>query len=106
MSKAFDSLHPPLLLSKFKEYGLYENAVQLRNSYLNDRKYEVKIGRHVSSSRLVSRGCPQGFALGPLLWNVFQNDLPDFLTASLSMYADDNQIYHTGADQAAVTNVH
>ncbi|XP_066019629.1 uncharacterized protein [Pocillopora verrucosa] len=54
--------------------------------------------------RFVSRGCPQGSALGPLLWNVFQNDLSYCLTANLSMYADDHQIYHAGADQAAVTS--
>ena len=52
----------------------------------------------------MSRGCPQGSALGPLLWNVFQNDLSYCLTANLSMYADDHQIYHAGADQAAVTS--
>ena len=104
MSKAFDSLHPPLLLSKFRAYGFRENTVQLLNSYLTDRKYRVKIGRHVSSSRLVNRGCPQGSALGPLLWNVFQNDLPYGLNAKLSMYADDHQIYHIGDDQEAVTS--
>ena len=79
------------------------SAIQLLNRYLNERKYQVKIGRHVSSSRYVSRGCPQPSALGPLLWNVFQNDLSYCLTANLSMYADDHQIYHVGVDQAAVT---
>lgn len=71
MSKAVDSLHPLLLLSKLRAYGFLENTVQLLNSYLTDRKYRVKIGRHVSWSRLVIRGCSQGSALGPLLWNVF-----------------------------------
>ena len=52
----------------------------------------------------MTRGCPQGSALGPLLWTVFQNDLSYCLTANLSMYADDHQIYHAGADQAAVTS--
>ena len=103
MSKAFDSLHRPLLLSKLEGYGFQESAIQLLNSYLNERKYEVKIGRHVSSSCYVSRGCPQGSALGPLLWNGFQNDLSYCLTANLSIYADDHQIYHVGVDQAAVT---
>ena len=67
------------------------------------RKYQVKIGGHVSSSRFVSPGCPQGSALGPLLWNGFQNDLSYCLTANLAIYADDHQIYRAGADQAAVT---
>lgn len=43
MSKAFDSLHPPLLLSKLRAYRFRDSAVQLRNSYLCDRRYCVKI---------------------------------------------------------------
>ena len=40
------------------------------------------------------RGCPQGSSFGPLLWNIFQNDLTYQITdANLSMYADDHQIY-------------
>ena len=75
MSKAFDSLHPPLLLSKLNAYGFESSTVRLLESYLCDRNYRVKIGDLVSSSRTVNRGCPQGSALGPLLWNIFQNDL-------------------------------
>ena len=104
MSKAFDSLHPPLLLSKLKAYGFQDSTVQLLNSYLSNRKYRVKLGNHVSSHRTVSRGCPQGSALGPLLWNIFQNDLSYCVTTNLSMYADDHQIYHTGCNQSSVTS--
>ena len=69
-----------------------------------DRKYRVKLGSHVSSCRTVNRGCPQGSTLGPLLWNIFQNDLSHCITTDLSMYADDRQIYHTGQDQSSVTS--
>ena len=103
MSKAFDSLHPPLLLSKLKAYGFQEGMIQLLNSYLCDRKYRVKTGSHTSSSRMISRGCPQGSALGPLMWNIFQNDLCLFDKSSLSMYADDHQMFHVGNDRSNVT---
>ena len=102
MSKAFDSLYPPLLLSKLKAYGFEDNTVRLLESYLCDRNYRVKIGDLLSSSRTVNRGCPQGSALGPLLWNIFQNDLSYCVTTNLSMYADDHQIYHIGRDQSSV----
>ena len=104
MSKAFDSLHPPLLLSKLRAYGFQDSAVQLLNSYLCDRKHRVKLGSHVSSCRTVNRGCPQSSVLGPLLCNIFQNDLSSCVTTNLSMYADDHQIYHTRRDQSNVTS--
>ena len=76
MSKAFDSLHPPpLMLSKLRAYGCNENALELLCSYLGDRSNRVKMGSTKSTWKLVNRGCPQGSALGPLLWNIFQNDL-------------------------------
>ena len=62
----------------------------------------MKIGDLLSSSRTVNRGCPQGCSLGPLPWNIFQNDLSYCVTPNLSMYADDHQIYHIGRDQSSV----
>ena len=42
----------------------------------------------------MSRGCPQGSSFNPLLWNLFQNDLPcSITTAKLSMYVDDHQLH-------------
>ena len=53
----------------------------------------VKLGPQTSSWRRVNRGCPLGSALGPLLWNIFQNDLTYEINNDLSMYADDHQLY-------------
>ena len=102
MSKAFDSLHPPLLLSKLKAYGFEDNTIKLFESYLRDRENCVKIGCYSSTPRVVNRGCPQGSALGPLLWNIFQNDLPYHMGTRLSMYANDHQIFHVGYDSREV----
>ena len=41
----------------------------------------------------MTRGCPQGSAFGPLIWNIFQNDLTYIVDANMNMYADDHQFY-------------
>ena len=51
---------------------------------------------------MANRGCPKGSALGPLLWNIFQNDLAYEINLNLSMYADDHQINEAGKDLANV----
>ena len=60
----------------------------------DDRENRTRVGNYTSDWKAVKRGCPQGSSLGPLLWNVYQNDL--FYTgvkSQLSAYADDHQIY-------------
>ncbi|KAK3744231.1 hypothetical protein QZH41_004610 [Actinostola sp. cb2023] len=98
MSKAFDSLHHPLLLSKLEAYGFSSDATSLLQSYFLDRHCKVRITTDSTSDWIeVKRGCPQGSNLGPLLWNVFQNDLSFSVNkGKLMMYADDHQLYTTG----------
>ena len=97
MSKAFDSVHRPLLLSKLKSYGFNDSFVNMLNSYLSDRYNRVRLGSSVTSGwKSVVRGCPQGSSLGPLIWNIFQNHLVYNIDANISMYADDYQRYQTG----------
>ena len=97
MSKAFDSLYPPLLLEKLEAYGVSHNSVELLRSYLNDRKNRVKIGNMTSEWKTCNRGCPQGSALGPTLWNLYQNNLfYESIRSQLSSYADDHQLYISG----------
>ena len=69
MSKAFDSLHPPLLLSKLDAYGFSASSKGLLRSYFTERKYRVKIGTEITSEwKEVLRGCPQGSTFGPLIY--------------------------------------
>ena len=75
MSKAFDSLHPAFLLAKLKAYGLSEEALGLLGSYFRDRKNGIKLGHVASNWKEIPTGCPRGSSLGPLLRNVFQNDI-------------------------------
>ena len=97
MSKAFDSLHPSLMINKLKAYGFLEESLSLMRSYFSKRQNRVKLNGVTSSWKDAVRGCPQGSSFGPLLWNIFQNDMTYIVdNASLSMYADDHQLYVKG----------
>ena len=56
MSKAFDSLHPKLMLAKLKAYGLSDPALRLKRSYFDDRKNRTRVGNHTSAWKAVKRG--------------------------------------------------
>ena len=93
LSKAFDSLPHGLLIAKFRAYGLSLSACDLLSSYLSNRHQRVKIKGSRSEWRELKKGVPQGSILGPLLFNVFVNDMFHFVDkCSLYNYADDNSI--------------
>ena len=103
MSKAFDSMYPPLLIARLESYGVSKPSCLLLKSYLEGRENRVRMGNTTSDWKLVNRGCPQGSALGPVLWNLFQNDLfYEEITSQLSMFSDDHQLYLSDEDSEEV----
>ena len=75
LSKAFDCLPHDLIIEKLAAYGLSDSACSLLQSYLSDRKQMVKLGQCKSTFLSIIKGVPQGSILGPLLFNVFLNDI-------------------------------
>ncbi len=106
LSRAFDSMPRGLLLAKLKAYGVDENSCKLLCSYLSNRMQRVKICNTRSDWTCTNRGFPQGSGLGPLLYNIFGNDLFYFINvSSLYNYADDNTISYSHSDVNNMLNV-
>ena len=94
LSKAFDSLNHELLIAKLKCYGIDQHAVELFRSYLSNRYQCCKINITFGDWRKIIAGVPQGSILGPLVFNIFLNDIFFFLKdANLGNYADDSTLY-------------
>ena len=106
LSKAFDCLPHGLIIDKLAAYGLSDSACSLLQSYLSDRKQMVKLGHCKSTFLKIIKGVPQGSILGPLLFNIFLNDIFYFVKKSnLYNYADDNTLSYSHPDLLETKNV-
>ncbi|KAL9965454.1 hypothetical protein ACROYT_G029256 [Oculina patagonica] len=103
LSKAFDSICHNLLLAKLSAYGVGDAATEFLHSYLSERKQIVKVNGIFSDWLPVYCGVPQSSLLGPLLFNIFINDL-NFVVqvSSLRLYADDTTTYASDSNTTAL----
>lgn len=88
--RAFETVDRRLLLEKMENYGIRNKELEWFKNYFNNRKQNTKIGSAFSGKREVNCGVSQGSCLGPLLFDLYVNDLPNILkNSSVNMFADD-----------------
>ena len=93
LRKAFDSVDHTILLKKLNNYGFRGSALKFFESYLKNRKICTKVDNILPRFYSVSCGVPQGSVLGPILFLLYVNDLPNVSKFKTTRFADDTNLH-------------
>ena len=93
ISKAFDRVWHKGLLFNLKRIGIDAPLYHLLENYLKNRKQRVVLNGQTSEWKDILAGVPQGSVLGPILFLIYINDLPDGLISNAKLFADDTSIF-------------
>ena len=93
-SKAFDTVPHKRLSVKMKAYGIEGKLLAWVEAFLTGREQMVRVNGELSTSKAVISGIPQGSVLGPLLFVIYINDLPDVVKSNILLFADDTKIFN------------
>lgn len=98
VKKAFDSISHKILLKKLELYGLGPECIKWFRSYLTGRVQKVVVNGVVSEELVVTCGVPQGSILGPMLFLIYVNDLPNATSLLTSLFADDTTFQNSSSN--------
>ena len=104
LQKAFDTIDHSILLEKMSCLGFAGKTIAWYTSYLTNRSFIVNVGKESSSPGKLSCRVPQGSILGPLLFLLYVNDMPQAVNSELLLYADDTCLIYTGKDIQKLKN--
>lgn len=94
-TKAFNVVNINRLIQKLNNMGIQGSVLSWIESYITNRKQAVRVKGVVSDPHDKTAGLPQGFHLGPVLFLIYINDLPEFLKFSnYLLFIDDIKLYH------------
>jgi len=103
LAKAFDCVNHAILLKKLTAYGICGGVHSWLKSFLCGRTQRVVFKGNLSSEGSITVGVPQGSILGPLLFSIYVNDLPNVVHSSdLNMFADDTELHYCHSDLLTV----
>ena len=96
--KAFDKVWHDSLIFKLKSYGIEGKLLLLHENYLHNREQRFVLNGQTSEWKRIYSGVPQGLVLGPLLFLIYINDLPNGVISMCKIFADDTSLFSNVLD--------